>query len=805
MTQTISHYELLEQLGEGGMGVVYKARDTQLHRFVALKFLPAGVQSRPERLEQLVSEARTAAALNHPNICTIYELGNIASEESAPFIAMEYLEGRTLRECLAGGQLPLPDVLAYAEQITEGLRTAHAHGIIHRDIKPENVFVTSQGTAKILDFGLACATEREPLERGKISGSGMYMSPEQYRGDKLDVGTDIWSFGVVLYEMLAGEAPFRGRYAQSLLYSILNEEPAPIAELRPEVPGPLADLCHRCLSKQSENRPANTDRLIGELRTFRSGDARPAALQTPKRFVLRLSIVTAVIVLGIAGWLLFKPFAGKPQRQQGPICIAILPIENVAHNDSIAKWSPLYQFILEQNLGGSENFAVKDPSSFNSLLSASIGAGMDFFDRIAEMDIDYIVRGTIVPSGHAHRLDIKLVDVHSQTVRFGRSRVFRDTDGLGSVLDSLSLDIAGYFSVAGTPTAQKQDVDQWMSARNQNMQAIEAFIAAYRMIYEGQQNARVPLREALRLDSTFIAPRIWLAAGLWQAAKRGEAGAGALRQEALSHEATLRRFYTRATPFEQAMIDFVSAYFKDSLSRQRDYLQTALVYSPDNNIVRLNLSWVSYQLGDFEGAERILAPAVDRNWRYYTAHTWLAHCQSRQEKYARAYTTMKKALELNPTDLNGMLDCFVLCLRAGEQADSAMWEDRSIRLLKEQGFSGAGIQAKLGDACLRYGLSDQAIRRYRAAANEEPGNIDALLGLAETARQSGDLPAALEYFRGALRIDPGLSQPYKEMGDIYLQRSQRDSARRAYQLFLKYDSSSPVATAVRRQLHALSK
>lgn len=233
--KTISHYKILDKLGQGGMGVVYKAEDKRLQRTVALKFLPPEFTRDTQAKERFIREARAASSLEHTNICSIHEIDE--TEDGQLFIVMSCYEGESLRDQIARGPIKLERALDIAIQIAHGLAKAHDKGIIHRDIKSANVFITGENVAKILDFGLAKLGDRTKLTQDHSTlGTVAYMSPEQIRGDDVDTRSDIWSLGVVLYEMLTGKMPFRGDYEQAVIYSILNEEPQPIEELRNNVP-----------------------------------------------------------------------------------------------------------------------------------------------------------------------------------------------------------------------------------------------------------------------------------------------------------------------------------------------------------------------------------------------------------------------------------------------------------------------------------------------------------------------------------------------------------------------------------------
>ena len=252
---TISHYLILDKLGEGGMGVVYKAQDTRLERLVALKFLPASLDTGATARQRFVNEARAASALNHPNVAVVYDVGEA---DSHSFIAMELVEGESLKDLLRGERLRIEQVQALATEIAEGLQAAHAKGIVHRDVKPENILLTRDGHVKIMDFGIAKLGGGNDLtQTGTTLGTIAYMSPEQLLADRVDHRSDLWSLGVVLFEMLSRETPFRRDREAAVIYEILNRDPTPIGVLRPDTPLHLRTLVHQLLQKDPDQRPAS--------------------------------------------------------------------------------------------------------------------------------------------------------------------------------------------------------------------------------------------------------------------------------------------------------------------------------------------------------------------------------------------------------------------------------------------------------------------------------------------------------------------------------------------------------------------
>ena len=340
--QTISHYRIEERLGGGGMGVVYKAQDLRLDRYVALKFLPPSVDPDDERLRRLIIEARAASALDHPNICTIHQIEE--TDDGHWFIVMAYYPGETLKKRIETKPLAISEVVDYGIQVAQGLVKAHKEQIVHRDLKPANLIITPEGVVKIVDFGLAQLVAQTKLTvPGTRLGTPAYMSPEQAQGQIVDHRTDIWSLGVVLYEMLAGRSPFKGEYELAIIYSILNEEPAAL-RLRRDMPPALMRIINKALSKDPADRHQQAEELLAELQTFQAGgelpsDTRPRTARTLPLRYLYTGIAVCVVVLLVVLWTLRRSSPQPPETVPAPVAAESVP-ENVPETATPAETSP---------------------------------------------------------------------------------------------------------------------------------------------------------------------------------------------------------------------------------------------------------------------------------------------------------------------------------------------------------------------------------------------------------------------------------------------------------------------------------
>jgi serine/threonine-protein kinase len=469
----ISHYKILSKLGEGGMGVVYKAEDTKLKRIVALKFLPPEQTRDKNAKARFMHEAQAASSLEHPNICSIHEIDE--TPDGRMFIVMPCYEGESLQEKIERGPLKLDETADIAIQVASGLSKAHEKGIVHRDIKPGNIFVTSDGLAKIVDFGLAKLSGRTKLTRtGTAPGTLAYMSPEQLKGGDVDHRTDIWALGVVVYEMITGETPFRGDYEQAMSYSIINEAPKPVRTVRPDVPVEMERLIEKTLSKNPKERYQKATELIDALQSLK------------KRFESRAAD------------------AGHSDEKSIP-SIAVLPFTNMSPDPENQYFGDGLAEELINALAQIKGLRVAARTSAFRFR----GEEVDIREIGEKLNVGTVLEGSVRKAGSRLRITAQLINIedgyHIWSERFDREMrdIFDIQDEITrAIVDQLRVELVGLKdrTLVSCPT--------------ENLEAYSAFLKGRyywnSLTPEGWQKSLELFQRAIELDPSFALPHAWL-------------------------------------------------------------------------------------------------------------------------------------------------------------------------------------------------------------------------------------------------------------------------------------------------------
>lgn len=411
-------YKIIDEVGHGGMGIVYKAEDIKLKRMVALKFLPPHLVNAPDLKERFLIEAQAAAALSHPNICVIYEVGESADH---PYIAMEFVEGETLKDKLRKGALAAREALTIVSQVAAGLGEANGKGIIHRDIKSANIMVTARGQAKVMDFGLAKLQGGSSLTKSQTTlGTVAYMSPEQARGGEMDARTDIWSLGVVLYEALAGKMPFRGDHDQAVIYSILRHEPEPLKKVRADIPSGLDEIVAQALAKKPGDRYRAMEELREDLDAVAEGlkplraRPRPAArkiLGIKAAYVYAVVPVLLVLLLGLNVGGLRSRLLGRGPASA--IRLAVLPFENLSGDPQQDYFGDGMTQEMIAQLGRLHPETLSVIARVSVMRYKKTNTPIDQIGR--ELNVEYVLEGSAQLEGTRVRIAAELIKVRGQS------------------------------------------------------------------------------------------------------------------------------------------------------------------------------------------------------------------------------------------------------------------------------------------------------------------------------------------------------------------------------------------------------
>ncbi len=507
----VGRYEILEHLGGGGMGVVYKARDLRLKRTVALKFLPPEWSRDPGARERFMREARAASALDHPNICTVYEVDE--TEEGRLFIAMAFCEGETLKKRIERGPLPIGEAVILAIQIAEGLQRAHEEGIVHRDIKPANVIVTERGEVRIVDFGLAkLAGEFGLTQAGATVGTPQYMSPEQARGEDIGPATDIWSLGVVLFELAAGVVPFRGESSDAVINSIRHDPPPRLCDLRPDGPPMLERIVGQTLEKEPAKRYASIEGMINDLRSLEvalsEGSEKTEILRadssTRRRLVVAVPIA-GIALLAVVALLLWqvRTTPSPAPADEGLKRIVVLPFENLGPPEDEYFAAGMTEEITSRLAAVSGLQVISRTSA-----RAYAGTTKKIREIGQELDVGYVVEGTVRWNRGAAGLG--RVRITPQLIRVADdSHLWSERyDRLLEDVFAIQSDIASQVIDRLQTTLLEPELRAIEARPTENMEAYQAYLLAVQYWWSGEreQNARMMvevLERAVKLDPEF--------------------------------------------------------------------------------------------------------------------------------------------------------------------------------------------------------------------------------------------------------------------------------------------------------------
>ncbi len=504
--KTILHYRIVEKLGEGGMGQVFLAEDTKLNRKVALKFMSDEYASDPDFIARFEREARSAAALNHPNIVTIHEVGQY---ENRPYISMSYVNGETLSDIIEQGELTVDRALEIALQINEGLGHAHGADIVHRDIKPDNIIIDRDGRVHILDFGLA-KLRGASKQSGAHStlGTIFYMSPEQARGGKIDHRSDIFSLGAVLYEMLTGQSPFKRDHSAAVLYSIANEDPKPLAEFNKEVSPGLESVVMRALAKNPDERYPSTEDFATDLKRLQSGTG---PLPVPhRRQLLRYLLPTSAVFLLVLLVLVFKPFtlefSGNPELVAASNSLAIMYFENVADPSDPERLGEIATNLVITDLSESEYMEVVSSQRLYDILKLQGKEDSKVLDRTTATQVarqagaERMLLGSILQAKPNFIMTSQLIDVESGNVVASQRVTGAPGEKIFELVDRLTAEIREDLALPGTEPGADAPVAE---ATTHSREAYQYYLEGMENLnkYYGRE-ARAAFEKALEYDST---------------------------------------------------------------------------------------------------------------------------------------------------------------------------------------------------------------------------------------------------------------------------------------------------------------
>ena len=753
--KTISHYRILEKLGEGGMGVVYKAEDTRLGRVVALKFLPSELTRDADAKARFIQEAQAASALDHPNICTIHEIDE--TDEGRLFICMAYYDGETLKEKIKRGRLDAHEAIRIAMQVGQGLAKAHSHGMVHRDIKPANIVVTDEGVAKILDFGLAKLAGQIRLTKASSTlGTVAYMSPEQAGGKEVDRRADIWSLGVILYEMLTGRLPFKGEYEQSMLYSIMNEAAAPLGAAKASLPKELQGILDRALAKRPDSRYQHIGEMLADLEscgkmlgTASTAPSPPRSRRATKALWLAIAacaIIVAAIVLG-------RIYLSAPHEDQ-ITSIAVLPFRNMSPDPGEEYFSD-----------GMTEAIIKELSQIKALRVISLTSVMRYRNtqkmvpEIAhELGVDAVVEGSVLRADRDVRITAQLIAAHPEK-HLWADDFTRTLENVLLLQSEVAQAIAREINVTVTPNEQ----ERMARTRVVDPEAHEAYLRgrffARKSDPDDWYRSMQYFQQAIGKDSTFALAY----AGIAEIYDRLASAGIEPPREAWPK---VKAYTDRALALDPALVegfvliaDMKYSYDWD-VKGAEEYYKRALEIDPNHILAHFWYGWFLITQGRFEDgiAELKRGVSLDPLWPRMMGGLVAAYeCTG---EYDSAFVYLRRMAEIDSNDAHIYVHTWDIYMRQGKYAEAIE--------VAEKGLA-RGITPCFADLAIAYALAGQT-NKARATLAELLEQIDGYyfpsLDICQVYCALGDREKALEYLERAYQersiypVSPAFRHPW---------------------------------------------
>jgi serine/threonine protein kinase/Flp pilus assembly protein TadD len=764
--KTFSHYEILRKLGEGGMGEVFLAMDTELNRKVALKFLPSRYARDEEFRARFKREARAAAALSHPNIVTIHEVSEF---EDRPYIAMEYVDGPSLKELIAGGDLRIDKALEIAAQICEGLSAAHKAGVLHRDIKPQNVLIGADGRVRILDFGLARLRSDDMLtDTGSTLGTVAYMSPEQIHKIELDERSDVFSLGIVLYEMITGRLPFKGEHHAAVIYSILNETPEPLARYKPDVPDAIQRIVDKALRKAVDTRYQSASELLADIRELRddsttrvSGAARPArgggTARPPDGFKRRprsrlglfAGLAGVLLIILVANHFLLRSSddqasteADRGSEDKWKNSIAVLPFRDLSPNKDQEYFCDGMTDAIIGKLAGIEELKI---ISFSSVMRYR-DSEMSMREIGRELGVANVLEGNIQKEENRIRLSAQLVSV-ADDAHLWSDTYDKDLESVFAIQDEISQAIVDVLRIR----LLGEDRSSFVKRYTENLEAYNAY-AQGRFLW----NKRT--KEHLMKSIEYF-------------------------ERAIDLDPEYALAYAGLADAYGVLPSNVPSFPADTaLARGKPAARRALELDGDLAEAHAAMGLLHFNEGEQERAEKEYLEAINLNPGYAYTYHWYSLLLSQTGRTDEARRQAEIAFELDPMSLVILTNLTCMREEAGNSEGAEYLFERALEIEP----SRMGTYDAYA-SCLRHvGRYEKAAEVYGRALEVDSTYTPAYNALAYVYGDLGDYDNAIKAADKRVELAPDEANSYDTRGDVFAYHGMLDEAtadyRRAYEL-----------------------